>query len=97
MASDIHYSDARQCIIGRQAHICHLNAHDYHISMNSRKLKLQRDTLHSIEVVNEESVEQELQLSTLEERFAEHSEYFQIDENYIENEINCDEEFRREL
>jgi hypothetical protein len=65
--------------------------------MNSRKLKLQRDTLHSIEVVNEESAEQELQLSTLEERFAEHSEYFQIDENYIENEINCDEEFRREL
>jgi hypothetical protein len=38
-----------------------------------------------------------MQLSTLEERYANHSEYFQIDENYIENEINCDEEFKREL
>jgi hypothetical protein len=78
---DIHFVDTKQCPIGRQAHICHLNAQDYHLSMSSRKLKLQRETVHKIEVIkeDEESIEQEVQLSTLEERFAEHSEYFQID------------------
>lgn len=65
--------------------------------MNSMKLKLQRETVHKVEILGEEeeSIEQELQMSTLEERYANLSEYFQIDENYIENEINCDEDFKR--
>jgi hypothetical protein len=48
---DIHYTDAKQCAIGRQAHICHLNANEHHMSLNSRKLKLQRETIHKIEVI----------------------------------------------
>ncbi len=40
----IHFSDIRECSMGRLSHICHLNTQD----INTRKLKLQRETTHKI-------------------------------------------------
>lgn len=97
---DISYNSIQQCQIGRQSHICHLTSLDAQQNPLDRRNKFERDTIHKLELLNdveeETSLDQNAHVSTVENRFAEFSEYFVVDANYAGDE-NEDSQFDEEL
>ena len=59
--TDISYVDFRQCAVGREEHICHLNEQESHSKVDLRGHTFEREVTHRIELIDsdeEDSLDQ---------------------------------------